>query len=85
MIYGDGKKADDKIVEKLVELSSKEEKVEIILISADRDLNMRCQLIKPILHTSGKYFFKYCKYNINRKYKGDKKLKHMAKGIAVYD
>jgi hypothetical protein len=69
----------------LIELGSSKEKVEIVLVSADRDLNMRCQQIKPILHTSGRYFFKHCKYIVNRKYKEDKKMKHLAKGIAAYD
>jgi hypothetical protein len=57
----------------------------MVLVSADRDLNMRCQQIKPILHTSGRYFFKYCKYVINRKYKGEKQMKHLVRGIPMYE
>lgn len=45
---------------------------------------MRCQQLKSILHTSGKYFFKYLKYKLNRQYKGDKYMKHMSKEILLY-
>lgn len=85
MVYGEESKADDKIVQRLKEVVEGNEKSEVVLVSADRELGVRCQQIRPVLHTSGKYFFKFCKYILSRKYKGDKMLKRMARGINCYE
>ena len=38
----------------------------------------------PIVQTSGKYFIKYCKNKMGRKYKGIKPMKGMAMRIIKY-
>lgn len=55
-----------------------------MLVSADRDLYMRCLGVTEAEHTSGKYFFKFCKYRMFRQYKGIKDKKTLAKTIMKY-
>lgn len=84
VVYGINTKADNKIIARLEQIKKQNIGKKIVLVSADRDLYMRCLGVTEAEHTSGKYFFKFCKYRMFRQYKGIKDKKTLAKTIMKY-
>jgi len=72
VVYGDTIKADEKIIEMCLQLQQNASTKNVILVSADRDLSIRCLTILDIKSTSGKFFFKFCKHTVFDKYRGNK-------------
>lgn len=72
VIYGEGRKADDHIVETVLNIQKTMPEKKIILVSADRELHERCNQNGPINHTSGKFLFKYLRFLIFKRFDGYK-------------
>jgi hypothetical protein len=55
-----------------------------MLVSADRELYIKCREVTNVDHTSGKFFIKFLKHRIFRQYKGIKGKNNLAKTIMKY-
>ena len=81
VIYGAGEKADERIIERVGLLSETKTDKEVILISSDRELFMRCKQKLKMGHSGGRFFFKFLRFSAKRVTKGNKQLRKVIKAM----
>lgn len=65
----------------MLELNLDKTEKEVILVSSDRELFMRCKEIMDVKHTGGRFFFKTTKVAAKIAQKGKKDQKKMVKSV----